>query len=61
MYQPLDSAPPRGEAGQHHHAAEGAGWALTDVQQLEGALKTCVTVMAQHEYDALVSFSLQRG
>ena len=32
--------------------------ALTDVQQFEGALKTCVTVpMAQHEYDALVSSS----
>jgi|GEM_PF-599275 len=32
--------------------------ALTDVEQFEGALKTCVTVpLAQHEYDALVSFS----
>ena len=36
--------------------------ALTDVQQFEGALKTCVTVpMAQHEYDALVSFSYNVG
>jgi lysozyme len=36
--------------------------ALTDVQQFEGALKTCVTVpLAQHEYDALVSFSYNVG
>lgn len=36
--------------------------ALADVQQFEGALKTCVTVpLAQHEYDALVSFSYNVG
>lgn len=36
--------------------------ALTDVQQFEGALKRCVTVpLAQHEYDALVSFSYNVG
>jgi lysozyme len=36
--------------------------ALTDVQQFEGALKQCVTVpLAQHEYDALVSFSYNVG
>ena len=36
--------------------------ALTDVQQFEGALKQCVTVpLAQHEYDALVSFSYNDG
>ena len=36
--------------------------ALTDVQQFEGALKSCVTVpLAQHEYDALVSFSYNVG
>ena len=36
--------------------------ALTDVQQFEGALKACVTVpLAQHEYDALVSFSYNVG
>ena len=36
--------------------------ALTDVQQFEGSLKTCVTVpLAQHEYDALVSFSYNVG
>ena len=33
-----------------------------DVQQFEGALKSCVTVpLAQHEYDALVSFSYNVG
>ena len=36
--------------------------ALTDAQQFEGALKSCVTVpLAQHEYDALVSFSYNVG
>ena len=36
--------------------------ALADVQQFEGALKQCVTVpLAQHEYDALVSFSYNVG
>jgi lysozyme len=36
--------------------------ALTAVQQFEGALKQCVTVpLAQHEYDALVSFSYNVG
>jgi lysozyme len=36
--------------------------ALTAVQQFEGALKECVTVpLAQHEYDALVSFSYNVG
>ena len=36
--------------------------ALTDVQQFEGALKQCVTVpLAQHEYDALVTFSYNVG
>lgn len=36
--------------------------ALTDVQRFEGALKQCVTVpLAQHEYDALVSFSYNVG
>jgi lysozyme len=36
--------------------------ALTDVQQFEGALKQCVTVpLAQHEYDALVSFAYNVG
>ena len=36
--------------------------ALTDVQKFEGALKQCVTVpLAQHEYDALVSFSYNVG
>ena len=36
--------------------------ALTDVQLFEGALKQCVTVpLAQHEYDALVSFSYNVG
>ena len=36
--------------------------ALTDLQQFEGALKTCVTVpLAQYEYDALVSFSYNVG
>jgi len=36
--------------------------ALRDVQQFEGALKTCVTVpLAQHEYDALVSFAYNVG
>lgn len=36
--------------------------ALKDVQQFEGALKQCVTVpLAQHEYDALVSFSYNVG
>ena len=36
--------------------------ALTDLQQFEGALKQCVTVpLAQHEYDALVSFSYNVG
>ena len=35
---------------------------LTDVQRFEGALKQCVTVpLAQHEYDALVSFSYNVG
>ena len=32
------------------------------MQQFEGALKQCVTVpLAQHEYDALVSFSYNVG
>jgi lysozyme len=36
--------------------------ALRDVQQFEGALKSCVTVpLAQHEYDAFVSFSYNVG
>lgn len=36
--------------------------ALTDVQQFEGALNTCVTVpLAQHEYDAFISFSYNVG
>jgi lysozyme len=36
--------------------------ALRDVQKFEGALKSCVTVpLAQHEYDALVSFSYNAG
>ena len=36
--------------------------ALADVQKFEGALRTCVTVpLAQHEYDALVSFSYNVG
>ncbi len=36
--------------------------ALTDVQQFEGALKTCVTVpLAQHEYDAYVGFAYNVG
>ena len=36
--------------------------ALSDVQQFEGALKSCVTVsLAQHEYDAFVSFSYNVG
>ncbi|MBV6414883.1 MAG: lysozyme [Xanthomonadales bacterium PRO6] len=36
--------------------------ALTDIQQFEGALKQCVTVpLAQHEYDAFVSFSYNVG
>lgn len=36
--------------------------ALTDMQQFEGALKTCVTVpLAQHEYDAYVSFAYNVG
>ncbi len=36
--------------------------ALADVKKFEGALKTCVTVpLAQHEYDALVSFSYNVG
>ena len=36
--------------------------ALKDVQQFEGALKNCVTVpLAQHEYDAYVSFSYNVG
>jgi len=36
--------------------------ALRDIQQFEGALKQCVTVpLAQHEYDALVSFSYNVG
>ena len=35
---------------------------LRDVQQFEGALKTCVTVpLAQHEYDAYVSFAYNVG
>ena len=35
---------------------------LADVQKFEGALRTCVTVpLAQHEYDALVSFSYNVG
>jgi lysozyme len=36
--------------------------ALRDVQKFEGALKSCVTVpLAQHEYDAFVSFSYNVG
>jgi lysozyme len=36
--------------------------ALRDVQQFEGALKSCVTVpLAQHEYDAYVSFAYNVG
>ena len=36
--------------------------ALRDVQQFEGALKNCVTVpLAQHEYDAYVSFAYNVG
>lgn len=36
--------------------------ALRDVQRFEGALRQCVTVpLAQHEYDALVSFSYNVG
>lgn len=36
--------------------------ALRDVQQLEGGLKTCVTVpLAQHEYDAYSSFAYNMG
>jgi len=36
--------------------------ALRDVEQFEGALKTCVTVpLAQHEYDAYVSFAYNVG
>ena len=36
--------------------------ALRDVQRFEGALKTCVTVpLAQHEYDAYVSFAYNVG
>ena len=36
--------------------------ALKDVQQFEGALKNCVTVpLAQHEYDAYVSFAYNVG
>ena len=36
--------------------------ALADVQQFEGALKTCVSVpLHQYEYDALVSFSYNVG
>ena len=36
--------------------------ALIDVQQFEGALKTCVTVpLAQHEYDAYVGFAYNVG
>lgn len=36
--------------------------ALTDVQQFEGALKTCVQVpLAQREYDAFVSFAYNVG
>ena len=36
--------------------------ALADAQQFEGALKQCVTVpLAQHEYDAFVSFSYNVG
>lgn len=36
--------------------------ALTDVQMFEGALRQCVTVpLAQHEYDAYISFSYNVG
>jgi lysozyme len=36
--------------------------ALKDVQKFEGALKQCVKVpLAQHEYDAYVSFSYNVG
>lgn len=36
--------------------------ALADIQKFEGALKSCVKVpLAQHEYDALVSFSYNVG
>ncbi|MDR2014619.1 MAG: lysozyme [Azoarcus sp.] len=36
--------------------------ALRDAQKFEGALKSCVTVpLAQHEYDAFVSFSYNIG
>lgn len=36
--------------------------ALVDIQRFEGALKQCVTVpLAQHEYDALISFSYNVG
>jgi lysozyme len=36
--------------------------ALIDVQQFEGALKTCIAVpLAQHEYDAFVSFAYNVG
>lgn len=36
--------------------------ALTDAQQFEGALKSCVTVpLHQHEYDAFVSFAYNVG
>ena len=43
-------------------APEALARALTDIQQFEGALKQCVTVpLAQHEYDAFVSFSYNVG
>jgi len=36
--------------------------ALQDIQKFEGALKECVTVpLAQHEYDAYISFSYNVG
>lgn len=36
--------------------------ALRDIEQFEGALKTCVTVLlAQHEYDTYVSFAYNVG
>ena len=36
--------------------------ALVDVQQFEGAIKTCVTVpLTQNEYDAYVSFAYNVG
>ncbi len=36
--------------------------ALRDIEQFEGALRTCVTVpLAQHEYDAYVSFAYNVG